>query len=599
MRASSAFCCPGRNPATTEKEMRRPCPGLAFRAVPIAVLSLGLMELAVGDAQQPAIQPNSSYQCSDGMTVTVVRCAKQGGAEYCEFKVEQNGKPAFHGVNLREKVAAGVKSCTTKAANSPGSSSPRTMAEPGKSFTPPYLNEMPSIDFVKQQIQGKDATDTLARQIAVFTKLQLVIQSFQLAGNRYDLLPDEAKINGKYALAAYEQEQGYKKTHTAAEADAFLHLHGHYELMDPALDKEMRSKLFSTAFLQQLATADKTWLQALQAHKEDEKRASEQAQANAGPNGMFVRNDPGTLAARRCMELGGSELECVGKGFWTGLMDMAGIDSDSLSAVSSSKFTGVIMNGHYQSATGPWFDFGSETLSLNGCGQLVPNGHSYTISKQPNQLLITVQSEPSQFVLSMGPDGSLSGPGPVDVKGQIITGYRKIWMQEYRNGIAVAGGGYWTSEPIYAPKTERCTIGKMTQAPPPPPEKNPLIGEITSMMNSVMPQGPAGLRMTGKYGGQGGLELAFGADAVVIDCGAAHVKQPYSVENGANQILVNIKNGAAPFTLALQQNGTLTGSGNAAIAGRVVTGATQNALTYAEKNASCALGTFTPRGGSR
>ena len=92
-----------------------------------------------------------------------------------------------------------------------------------------------------------------------------------------------------------------------------------------------------------------------------------------------------------------------------------------------------------------------------------------------------------------------------------------------------------------------------------------------------------------------------GKDSItlVLDCGAAHVKQPYTVENAPNQILINIKNGASPFTLALQSNGTLTGSGNAAIAGRVVTGATQNALTYAPKTASCAIGTLAPQGGPR
>src|SRR5215475_8108045 len=305
-----------------------------------AALLLGFLKSALmANAQQPPIQPNSSYQCSNNMTVTVIRCALQEGKEYCEFKVEQNGKVAFQGVNLREKVAAGVKSCRTQAASSPSSSS-RTMAEPGKSFNPPYLNDMPSIDFVKQEIQGKDPTDTLARQVAVFSRLQSVIRSFSLASKRYDLTPDEAKVTGKYQLAGYEIDQGYKKTHTAAEADAFLHTSGHYELMDPTFDREMRSKLFSTAFLQQLANSDKTWLQALQEHKEQEKRAGEQANANAGQNGMFVRNDPGTLAARRCVELGGSELECVGKGFWTGLMDMAGmagIDAGAIGAVKSSE----------------------------------------------------------------------------------------------------------------------------------------------------------------------------------------------------------------------------------------------------------------------
>jgi hypothetical protein len=560
------------------------------------LLAVHLTSALAGTAQQPdSLQVNASYQCSNGMTVTVTRCAKQNGLENCEFKIEQNGKLAFQGVNLREKVAAGVKSCRAQAASSP-SSFPRTMAEQGKSFNPPYLNEMPSIELVKQEIQGKDPTDTVARQVAVFNELPTVITRFMLADRkRYDLTPDEQKITGKYQLAAYELEQAYKKTHTPAEAQAFFQLHGRYEL-DSALNREMHIKLFSSAFLLQLGGADKARNEWYRAHLEQERRVSEEA-ANAAKGGSpFVRNDPGTLAARRCVELGGSELECIGKGFWTGLTDMAGVDANALNPIGGSQFAGVIMNGSYQGVAGLWLSFGSESLSLNGCGKLVPNGHSYTITKKPNQLLINVKSEPSAFVLSMKNDGSLSGPGPIDVKGQIIVGYQKIWMQEYRNGIAVAGGGYWTSEPIYAPKTERCTIGTLAQAPPPAPDKNPLTRDITAAINGVMAVGPPGLRMSGQFIGQGGLALEFADDAVTLDCGAAHVKQPYTVENAPSQFQVTIKNGAAPFTLTVQPNGTLLGSGNTDVAGRVVTGSTQNALTYAPKNARCAIGTLTPKG---
>jgi len=283
-------------------------------------------------------------------------------------------------------------------------------------------------------------------------------------------------------------------------------------------------------------------------------------------------------------------------------MDMAGmtgIDAGAISAIKSSEPAGVVSNGVYQESGGPWLNFGTATFTLTGCGKLVPNGHSYTISKRPDQLLINVKSEPTAFVLSMGSDGKLSGPGPVDVKGQIITGYHRIWVHHYHNGIAVADGSYWTSEPIYEAKTEKCTIATFVQAPPPPPEKNPFMNTLTSMMNAVTPQGPPGLRMLGRYVSQGGFTLEFAADAVVIDCGAAHVKETYTVENAANQLLVNVKNGTAPFTLALQPNGTLAGSGSATIAGRVVTGATQNTLTYAPKTASCPISTLAPQGNSR
>jgi hypothetical protein len=84
-----------------------------------ALLVVHLTSALAGTAQQPdSLQVNASYQCSNGMTVTVTRCAKQNGLENCEFKIEQNGKLAFQGVNLREKVAAGVKSCRAQAGSS-------------------------------------------------------------------------------------------------------------------------------------------------------------------------------------------------------------------------------------------------------------------------------------------------------------------------------------------------------------------------------------------------------------------------------------------------------------------------------------------------
>ena len=116
-------------------------------------------------------------------------------------------------------------------------------------------------------------------------------------------------------------------------------------------------------------------------------------------------------------------------------------------------------------------------------------------------------------------------------------------MQRYHNGVEVPGDGYWDNEPIYAPKTERCTIGAFAAAPAPPPDKNPLTRDLTSAINTLMPEGPTGLRMAGHYVGQDGPALEFAVDSVVLDCGAAHVRQAYTVENTSNQIQIIVKNG--------------------------------------------------------
>ena len=61
---------------------------------------------------------------------------------------------------------------------------------------------MPSIDRVKAQIQGKDPTDTAARQVAVFTYLQEYIKRIAYNKNpRADFTPTRQRIYAAYWTA--------------------------------------------------------------------------------------------------------------------------------------------------------------------------------------------------------------------------------------------------------------------------------------------------------------------------------------------------------------------------------------------------------------
>ncbi len=104
--------------------------------------------------------------------------------------------------------------------------------------------------------------------------------------------------------------------------------------------------------------------------------------------------------------------------------------------------------------------------------------------------------------------------------------------------------------------------------------------------------------MLGTYASPGGLALEFSVASVVLDCGEAHVKQSYTVENAPTQFLITVKNGSSPFTMAVQPNRALVGSGSTEITGRVVTGSTKDALTYATRSAPCTIGTLTPKTGN-
>jgi len=106
-----------------------------------------------------------------------------------------------------------------------------------------YTNDLPSVERVKAEIKGSDPTDTLARQVAVFTYLQAYIDRIKSNRDyRGNFTPGEQKMLGAYRLAAYQMSQDYAKTHTAAEAQAFERLHGRYE-MDSAFYKDWSKRL--------------------------------------------------------------------------------------------------------------------------------------------------------------------------------------------------------------------------------------------------------------------------------------------------------------------------------------------------------------------
>src|SRR5580765_4939939 len=71
--------------------------------------------------------------------------------------------------------------------------------------SPDYTNDLPSVERVKVEIKGKDPTDTLARQVAVFTYLQTYITRIKTNRTvRGDYTPGEKRMLGLYAAAAYQ-----------------------------------------------------------------------------------------------------------------------------------------------------------------------------------------------------------------------------------------------------------------------------------------------------------------------------------------------------------------------------------------------------------
>ena len=470
-----------------------------------------------------------------------------------------------------------------------------------------YTNDLPSVERVKAEIKGSDPTDTLARQVAVFTYLQAYIDRIKSNRSaRGTFTPGEQKMWNAYRNAAYEISQEYAKTHTPAEAQAFERLHGRYEMNGTFYDdwsKRLIGPQSASAYKQAeaglAAAGERRYQQEMQQYKQD--RAAQQAADKQIFGTQGLSDDPTAVAARRCLELGGSTLGCMGKGLSAGIMDLAGFGADAQESLMGPGRAGVVLKGLYKnSSTVTALNFDDASVSLNGCGKLADDAHNYSLEKRSGLVRITIDNEPSPIVLTMRPDGGLVGPGLIDVKGRIIVGY--FTSTHYENGVATGT----TSTPDYRPAMGRCVVGALVKPPNPPSRPSAAqsasdgsaIGALTGMIGSFVPDaGEVGLRMTGKYGG-GNLLLDFSGNSLVLDCGQAHVRQPYTVENTSNALLVHVQNSAGPFTLAVQPDNSLRGAGSTTVNGRLVSGMSGDNVTFAPHSETCDVGTFRPKTGA-
>jgi hypothetical protein len=470
-----------------------------------------------------------------------------------------------------------------------------------------YTVDLPTVERVKGEIKGSDPTDTLARQVAVFTYLYTYVDRIKLNRDyRGPYTPGETRVMTAYRLAAYQISQDYAKSHTPAEAAAFERLHGQYE-MNSEFYKDWSKRLIGRQSAAAYKGAEAGLGATQQAHIAQEQAQYQKDVAAQQASASGLSSDPTAVATRRCLELGGDSTACVGKGFVGGFMDMIGFGADTMSTLTGPARTGVVLSGLYHNPnTLAAISFGTDTAAIQDCGKLVADGHAYAIHKSPAALDIVIQNEPHPIQLSMRPDGALAGPGPVDVKGRIIIGYHTVVTQAYLNGQPVYGGNCngpcttSTQVPDYAPKIERCNIASLA---PPPPSKpasaaetqgSGMIGMLTGMMSTIAPVSEPGLRMVGKYNSSSGLMLDFGGDAVILDCGSAHVKQPYTVENSPAQILIHVRNSGGPFTLALAPDNTLRGMGSTTVNGRLVSGMNGDNVTYKPSSQQCNVATLTP-----
>ncbi|MBW8746637.1 MAG: hypothetical protein JF584_03630 [Acidobacteria bacterium] len=485
-----------------------------------------------------------------------------------------------------------------------------------------YTAALPSVEKVKAQLKGADPIDTVARQAAVFTYLQTYITRIVYARHYGGpFTAGEQKLMGDYAQAAYQLSEDFTKTHTPDEVKTFQQLKNRYEVMN-ALEwiKQLQGQ-------QAADTYKGAEVSLAQSYKQHEERLQQQMKQDQGggrssiagdpvldPTGMFARaeanrvNDP---ELRRCLELGSSLDACEGVGAIQGMASILVPFAEKPNANEPPPVAGVVFVGAYQGRAGlASINFGTDLSGtpvaiIRDCGSLVAttfDGHEYTLRKSGGTVQLVLANEPNPIVITLQPDGFISGPGSVLVKGRIITGYTTTTKTVMVDGAPAGPQGYYcngpcsssSSVPNYASKIERCTLGSMAFTVPKPvavPKTG--IGFVDAMTTSA----PAvtGFRMVGRYLDNSGLTLEFENDAVILDCGKAHTKSPYVVENDPTGFVVRVQNGGGAFPLSVAPDNTLRGSGATSVNGKLVASIRGDVVNFTPHSENCNVGTFSAR----
>jgi hypothetical protein len=554
--------------------------------------------------------------------LTLFQCQKQNGQDYCFVKVEQNGKFLMQVPKPLSEAEQQLKGCRA-----------------GTTFNPPYLSEFPTVDRVIQGMAAASPTETAARSIGAFYQLTEVIRT--LAQRRgASLLPDEQKLLDTYSKAISSIiTEGARKL-PGQKLDLASNPY-HFNATDPRFGFEgipmwvtFLSPTLQSQFAQIVGGNNPSYNAKIAVERQNAisglKADMDAAQVASKP----MRQDAGSVAMRKCMESGRSDMECLGEGMKIGLVDLAG--GNPMAGILPEVKPGLRLSGEYSAGTFR-VQFDQSSVSV-GCGTLIPQALPYSIQRNGTQLAITIPISPRPLVLSFKPDGKLAGPGSIDVAGRVVAGGARATTStsfqaqtqtttqqrqidagdvanysadtvhqngmEYSVDTPVTSTTY-TAVPVHqysvptSPKTERCNVTVL----PPTASSVKVSSALTELFGTQASKSAItapGLRLAGTYAQPGGLSIEFRDDSATLECGEAHNAEAYWVSPSGNQFAVKLANGTTPFTLTLQPNGTLAGSGSIDIAGRrLVPSANNDVHNFVPLNARCTVGTLTAAGTSK
>jgi hypothetical protein len=494
-------------------------------------------------------------------------------------------------------------------------SSPSSLSLP-QTLNPAYLSDMPAPARIINEIKGKDAEDTIERQMGAFMALNKMIDDMAWGlEHRYlptRITPDELKIKDKYSLAYADL------WHTAAKKEDHLYDH------DRELLGELLSKFFSQKFRDLYDKSDTNAAAYYKAYREKMSGVV----LSIGPAGSAPPQQD--EVEKLCAAKGLNMFTCMAQGMLTGVMKLA--EAGAGPPTPGLRISGFYKAGNFsmrldQQGSNAWVNCGDVTLISD-----------YDVLRKNDQILVKLNNADDPITLTLRPDGTtLIGPSSVPIHGhapgggstttttagstqQVTTTQQRtltpLEAQQYP-GATQNGQTYTINETTtstqYTPgstssapapwpsKTAPCKLGVLSAQPALPAQTEKKSDGLAGLLDGVIPPSPFvpnGLRMAGTYYGQGGAQIEFLADKAILGCHVTLAEHPYTVTFKAGQLLINLDGFGAPKGFTLGTDGVLHGDNSALyIRGHKKTG--EDALgdpTYATSSDTCGYGTLGPRG---
>ena len=331
---------------------------------------------------------------------------------------------------------------------------------------------------------------------------------------------------------------------------------------------------------------------------------------------------PEERAITRCVTSGRLPASCTGNSLLGAFSQMV---SQVLPSVAKEPTPGPDMAGVFE-GPGRWrLDFIDGGVLVN-CAFLSPDQHNYTLEFKNNHTAIVIDTTPKPLVLRLKADGTIVGPGPLQIDGVVATGtassgpdpnassgYTDKYGMSLSNqqaastselyrggeryyGSANTGGSTYST---FSHRTATCPALNLSS-------KGARVG-VQTMQTDLLktmfggdkgPPTPPGIRMHGIFAASTGFSVQFFPESAILGCGpdAARAYPYFVVADGTNAV-IHINAPDHPLTLAFKPDGSLDpgASGPYQVHGRTVTGQNDDGdFTFAPMEQTCNLAVLTP-----